>query len=338
MNWAEIHPRRLLKRRFTRLVVLFLGVCLLAGCIRQHEAYHRLQRDDMPGDVKLEVQDDPDARLLTLRLGPFSLPTHAGNIAMPRELLWSVPFDGWFIAYHPRLIDDRGVILRDPLLHHVDFFDATRSDFLCPQRQEIIFGSGSEMQDWPALPGVGYRVEKGNAIRLYTMLHNPTHNSFPKIFLEVRVEYRLLKDLPALESIYPAWFSVKQCDNTSYDLKPGKSTTSGEFTMGYTGVLLGVGGHIHNYGQQLSMENLTRKEDIAKLDSNHDPDGRVLSPIVYFNEQAGYRLNRGEVIKVTATYDNPTGKILPRGGMGYIVGYFLPDHDEEFTLLKRDMR
>ena len=55
------------------------------------------------------------------------------------------------------------------LLHHVAFYNTARPDFLCPNKQEHIFGAGGEMNDWPALPGVGYRVRKGDRIRISTM-------------------------------------------------------------------------------------------------------------------------------------------------------------------------
>jgi len=61
-------------------------------------------------------------------------------------------------------------------------------------------------------------------------------------------------------------------------------------------------------------------------------------PIVSFAERGGYRLNQGEVVKVTAMYDNPTGKPLPEGAMGIVVGYFLPDNDTQMAALKRNKK
>lgn len=58
-------------------------------------------------------------------------------------------------------------------------------------------------------------------------------------------------------------------------------------------------------------------------------------PIVTFLAQGGYRLHAGEVVRVTAYYDNRTGRRLPDGAMGIVVGYFLPDDDALLAGLRR---
>jgi len=79
-----------------------------------------------------------------------------------------------------------------------------------------------------------------------------------------------------------------------------------------------------------------RKQDIAKLDAKLDPRGRIVSvPVVRFIDRGGYHLNNGDVVQVTAIYDNPTGKLLPEGAMGIVVGYFLPDDDRQMAALRK---
>jgi hypothetical protein len=215
-----------------------------------------------------------------------------------------------------------------PLLHHVAFWNTARSDFICPKNQEHIFGAGSEMNDWPALPGMGYRVHPSDRIRVSSMFYNPTDTSHPETYLEVRMEYRPTGGT-SLKSVYPAWFDVRECAvESEYDLKPGPNVSSGILKMEYAGILLGVGGHMHNYGRQLVFENLTRNENIATLNSQLDDQGRLQSiPVVYFMDRGGYHLGKGETVKVTATYQNDAGHDLPKGAMGMVVGYFVPDND-----------
>lgn len=304
--------------------------------------------------VKVDLRDDAAAHTLTMRLGPLNLPAHTSHMmaAQAPDLFFNVPFDGWFTAYHPRLADANGKQLPNRLLHHVAVYNTARSDFLCPKKEEHIFGAGGEMNDWPALPGYGYRVMKGDRIRVSTMFHNATDTDYPETYMEVRIEYRWLDfdkaQLAALTNVYPTWFDVMGCANSAYDLKPGKNVTTGSFTLRYDGALLGVGGHMHDYGRRLVLENVTRKETIAALDSNLDPQGRILSmPIKTFltppaphknagkAEPDGYKLVRGGVIRVTATYDNTTGQALPEGAMGIVVGYFVPSEPRQFAPLRR---
>ncbi len=289
--------------------------------------------------AKLALADDPASRTLTVRLGPVNLPAHADHmaVAQPADLFLTEPLDGWLVAFHPRLVDEAGAALPGKMLHHVAFWNTRRPDFLCPNKEEHIFGAGGEMNDWPEVPGFGYRVAKGDRIRIETMFSNPTATSHPQTYLEIRMEYRQAgPGTTAIKSVYPVWFDVMECHNSGFDLEPGKSVTTGKFTVSYAGELLGVGGHLHDYGRRLVLADLTRKQEIATLDSQLDPDGRLLAmPIVSFADRGGYRLETGEQVQVTATYLNSTGKRLQDGAMGIVVGYFLPDSDAPLAALAR---
>ncbi len=296
----------------------------------QHDTQH-MAGMNMPmrkaQGVKLELKDDAAHKVLTVRVGPLDLPAHSTHrtVAQAPDQYLTIPFDGWITAYHPRLVDDAGHVLPNHLLHHVAFYNLSRADFLCPKKPEHIFGAGGEMNDWPANPGIGYRVHKGDRVLISTMFHNPTTTNYPKTFIQVRMEYHAASE-GELKSVYPAWFDVKGCGPSGYDLTTGRNVTSDEFTLKFSGRLIGVGGHMHDYGQQLVLESLTRHETIATLQAKLNPKGQILSmPIVLFTERGGYPLSKGDQIKVTATYDNRSGQALPEGAMGIVVGYFLPE-------------
>jgi hypothetical protein len=136
--------------------------------------------------------------------------------------------------------------------------------------------------------------------------------------------------------VYPSWFDVKECGQSGYDLQPGRNVTRGEFTLGFSGKLIGVGGHMHDYGQELMLEDATRHQEVAAMHAQLDAQGRIISiPIVRFTESGGFPLAKGDVVKVTAVYNNPTGKFLPDSAMGIVVGYFLPDQESAFAALRR---
>ncbi len=58
-------------------------------------------------------------------------------------------------------------------------------------------------------------------------------------------------------------------------------------------------------------------------------------PIVTFYETGGYKLRRGARLHVATAYDNPTGKAIPDGAMGIMVGYFVPDGEAGMAALRR---
>lgn len=296
-----------------------------------HSSHHKTKQ------AVMQVAQVPDKLTLKMRVGVLNLPANTDHMAATQleNAWWPVPFDGWITAYHPRLVDAQGNTVPGRLLHHVAFWNASRSDFLCPNKEEHIFGAGGEMNDWPALAGFGYRVRKGDRIRVDTMFHNPTATDYPQVWLEVEMEYQLLS-VAELKSVYPVWFDVQRCGSSGYDLAAGPSVTTGDFTLKHSGVLLGVGGHMHDFGAALELKNDTRRETVATLPSKLNDRGEIQSmPIVTFAERGGYPLAAGEKITVTARYDNRTGKLLPEGAMGIVVGYFLPADDSQMAAYVR---
>jgi hypothetical protein len=291
--------------------------------------------------IKIEEQVDRASHTVTVREGPMALPASTGHMKMPQppDLFWTIPIDGWLLAYAPRLVDARGNAVPGTVLHHTAFWNTNRADFLCPNKEEHIFGAGSEMTNWAEIPGYGYRVQKGDKIRIETMVHNPTDTAYDQVYLEVKIPYADASSdspAPAVKSVYPTWMDVQSCGDSGYDLKPGKNENTGSVTVKYAGILLGVGGHMHDYARQLTLEDTTRNEKVVTLDAKLDEKGRLLSiPVVTFFDRGGYKFAAGDNLKITATYDNPTGKPLHSGAMGIVVGYFVPANDTAMAALRR---
>jgi hypothetical protein len=307
--------------------------------VRHHGMMHAAEMEHPTSKTaKLTVADNPAVHEMVVRVGPVSLSPYADHmtVAQPPTLWLTIPFDGWLTAYHPSLTDTKGHLLPNKLLHHVAFYDSARPDLLCSNKEEHIFGAGAEMNDWPMISGFGYRVRKGDRIRISTTFGNPTAKNYADVFLQVRVEYQLLNESGVeLKDIYPAWFNVMECGESGYDLNPGESTKTGQFKLRYSGKLLGVGGRLHDWGQWLVLKNAQTNEAIATLEAVLDSKGRIVSmPVESFADRGGVQLHSGDVIEVTDAYNNPTGKSVVDGAMGIIVGYFLPDQESQLTVLR----
>jgi len=316
------------------------ALALPATVAAQHEHHHH-GSGAVQKDVTITThQVANDA--LEIRLGPYNLPAHTPHDVMPQapDFYWVVPFDGWLVAYSPSLLDGDGNDIEAKLLHHVAFWNVGRPDFLCQNKEEHIFGAGGEMTRWPPLPGFGYPVHHGDRIRISTMFYNPTGTSYPKAYLAVQVSYvtetAIESGIPKLRSVYPAWFDVMECGESGYDLKEGESVKTGSFQMPQSGLLLGMGGHLHDYGRTLTVTNETRKEQIAKLTAEVDSKGMLDSvPVVTFLSRGGYHLAAGDKVRVSAEYMNFSGQTVRDGAMGIAVAYFLPDDPASMEGLRR---
>ena len=268
-----------------------------------HEGMHHA----VARGVKLEQQVDAASHTITLHVGPLTLPANTDHMKMPQppDVFWSIPMDGWLLAYTPRLVDANGNSVPGRVLHHTAFWNTSRSDFLCPNKEEHIFGAGSELTNWAEIPGYGYHVRKGDKIRIETMVHNPTPTSYDHVFLEVKIPYAdagNAAEKPPVKSVYPAWMDVQSCGGSGYDLKADANSNTGTVTVKYDGILLGVGGHMHDYGKRLVLQDATRNETVVTLDATTDEKGQLLSmPVVTFFERGGYKFAAGDQLRITAT-------------------------------------
>jgi hypothetical protein len=305
-----------------------LLVLLSSFALAQHDHMH------MASSAGLKIEHDAAAHTLTVLLGPLNLPANTthDHIAQPAPQMLEIPFDGWITAYHPSLASPDGQAVPSRVLHHVAFWNTNRADFLCPNKDEHIFGAGGEGNDWPALPGVGYRVHKGDRIRITTMFHNPTATSYPNAVLRVKMEYA-----PAganLKSVYPAWFDVQQCGESDFPLQADGTHLTGDIPVNFAGRLLGVGGHMHDYAKRLLLLDTVANQPVASLDATLDEQGHIRSmPIVTFLDRGGYALAKGSKLQVVADYEKP--RTPNADGMAIVVGYFLPNNDADMAVLAR---
>src|SRR5258708_26079935 len=96
---------------------------------------------------------------------------------------------------------------------------------------------------------------------------------------------------------------VQSCGNSGYDLHAGKNENVGTVTVKYNGILLGVGGHMHDYAKQIVLEDTTRNETVATLNANVDEKGQLVSmPVITFFDRGGCKFSPGHPPPLPPTY------------------------------------
>lgn len=275
----------------------------------------------------LEV--DSAAGEITLRLGPVDLSSDAapGESIRVRDLDVRLPVEGWLVAYRPALVDGRGEPVPARLLRHVVLRNLERAHLMCPGEGEPVFGTGGEMTVWPAVPGVGYPVRRGDRFRVDASFRRAADAEHREVYLELEMAYRdRFPGLERLEPVRPLWLDVQGCDAPAFDLPPGEEVRRADLAAPSGGRLLVVGGHLQPHGRWLRLRDLTRDRVVVRLGARLDREGDVRSmPLVPFLPTGGYRLEEGDSLRVTARYENPTGRRLEDGAMGIVMAYFLAD-------------
>jgi hypothetical protein len=233
------------------------------------------------------------------------------------------------------LVDENG----DPvprLLHHLNL--------IAPDRRELfsrimlrIGAAGSETRPYSLPLFLGYRVHAGDSLLVTAMLHNPTPRGYDGVRLRVHLEV-----IPAMSwirpiAIWPLYLDVMPPAGThSFDVPPGRSLQSWEGRPAVAARLLAAGSHIHQYGTVLRFEDVSTGEVIWEARPTIGARREVLSMPVRYFLPFGVRLYPDHLYRLTAEYDNPTGKVLVDGGMGALGGIVMLDSETGWPGVARD--
>jgi hypothetical protein len=334
LNLQDSYPKKQLNRTLRRKTslrcfgaVLSLLFFWAQGCrIKNEQKEVVLSKSGLSGEVA--VHNDPANRVLTV--------TMRTSWMTPPPLVFQMPIDGWITSQTIELRDWSANLVPVGMLHHIVFSNPARLDSLCPSRPERMFVSGGLGATYPIEAGWGYRVHNGDRIRIDAMFHM----AMP-IEVIVRMHYQPAgKGESPLRNLYPVWLDVQGCElgpgHIGYDIGPHGDVRHGDLVVPYSGRLIFIVPHLHDFGRQLQVDDLTRDENILMLNSHLDAEGRLLElRNVSWQERGGYRVKQGDVIRTTAVYENPTGKLIRLGAMGLVVAYFLPDDDNAMTAFAR---
>lgn len=173
---------------------------------------------------------------------------------------------------------------------------------------------------------VGYPIEKGDTLLVTAMFHNPTSRAYSEIHLHVRMPYTPSDAwIPPL-SVQPFYLDVMPpASGHAYDLPPERSSMSWQGSPAVAGRILGMGSHLHRYGVELRLEDVTAGKVLWRAKPLLDEGGDVVGmPTETFFWTLGIPVREDHVYRLTAVYDNPTGETIPLGAMGALGGIILP--------------
>ena len=280
--------------------------------------------------------DHPEESVLELVFGPVSLP-EGGPHLRTRVQLVELPIAGWLHGFTWDMRDGQGNVLPSDLLHHVNFIDPDSRELFSPIARRVI-AAGRETQEQRMPKLLGYPFAEGTRFLISAMFANPTPEDHLETYLHVRLEY---SDGGLIDprNVYPFYLDVLgPVGAKEFPLPPGEKTVTWEGSPVVDGRILGIGGHLHDYGKAIALEDVTEGDVVWETEPELDENGRVVAvPSGKLWWKGGIKIYRDHVYRITVTYDNPLDEPAPDGGMGVIGGVVWADPADWPALEKTDV-
>lgn len=280
---------------------------------------------------RVQVTVDSVKHEIVVTAGPYDLMDMSDmsdeGMHQPSDLLqFAWPVDGYLRGFHVETRDAAGHALDSHLLHHLIGVNFDRRQLVYPA-VERLFGWGSETDPVELPKSLGVPLASGEKLGMYAAFHNETGKDIHGAYLRVTLLYTPGKG-SHVTTVMPFYVDVNNVigGQTVFDIPPGRSSRSYEFTIPLDGRLIGVGGHLHDYGESVRLEDAETGKVLVRLNASRDERGHVTKVgrhIFGFYTDA-LPLEANHRYRVVAEYLNPTRTTVKNGAMAHVNGAFMP--------------
>jgi len=328
-----------------------LGLFLTLGYLTPVPPLRHAERGTGGEDPGARIFIDAQHDRLVIDLAPVDLPANTPHhaIGQPPVATLEIPETGYIHGFRVVVVDSAGQPLPDELIHHFNLIDPDHRELFLPISRRILAAgreTGAIRLPWLLF---GLPLKRGEHVVASAMVENLT----PTTYRQARV--RLLMDFTSMGRPWPLFrASPWQMDvafpvgDKSFVLPPGRSSRSYEGSPAVPGKVVGLGGHMHDYGRLIEFVDATTGHVIYRAAPVADSTGHIASvpvSMLYGWTRIGVHVVPAHRYRVTVYYDNPTGQPIPDGGMGVVGGLFVPDRgidwpgaDPRDSLYQQDYR
>ncbi|MEP7324982.1 MAG: hypothetical protein ABI836_03450 [Gemmatimonadota bacterium] len=268
--------------------------------------------------------------------GPYVLPAmmgeghHGNHHAEGHEtplfgFAW--PVSGGLRGFSVEVMDGSHRPLPQTLLHHLNVLNLDRRQLLQPAVERVV-ATGQETRPVLLPPSIAIPLPLGARMAMMAAWKNPGMTDLHDVWVQLTFRWSPADLVPRPQPVLPVALDADYEVGTSdaYDLPMGHSLKTREFVMPIDGRLVAVGGHLHDYGVALRLEEVATGRVILELKAEVAPDGRLRDmprklPGV---SGPGLALRAGRRYRVVGEYNNTSGRVIPDGAMAVIGGLFAP--------------
>ena len=281
---------------------------------------------------------DSGAHELVIQLPPVDVPAAGSGgetmVGLPLcQVL--VPVDASLHSSRVEMVDGSGRLLPHEMLHHFNLSDPEHRELFLPIGLHLL--AMSRETPTITIPRLlfGLPLARGQRLIAGAMLANSSDVAYRRVHVRLVLRYvpggrpwPLYRTYPwAIDVQYP--LGRPPTGSKAFDLPPGHTERFWEGSPAIAGTILGLGGHMHDYGVSLELKDMTTGTVVWRGTPVTDAAGRVITfPLARFYNwrRLGVHLVPAHRYRLTAVYENPTGRPIRDGGMGAVAGLFVPDH------------
>lgn len=252
-----------------------------------------------------------------------------GHEAHQEQLLVKFPWphDAWLRGFKLTITDKNGNVMPQRTMHHMEFVNFDRRQLVYPMAERVL-GIGEETAAIKLPRTVGVPMDSGQEVGVFLMWNNDTGHELDGINLRFELITAPRNLTPRPVAVLPFKVDVNNHPGLpdSYEVPPGGSSKSYEFTVPVSGRLLGVGGHMHDNGVEMRLEDVRTGKVLARVHTLHDSTGDVIgvSRQLLAVKGRGPHLRAGRLYRMISVYENKTSVPI-MGVMGVLGGLFAPD-------------
>jgi hypothetical protein len=233
------------------------------------------------------------------------------------------PEAGYITSAYATLVDTNGdwVSRHEAHLHHVVFANPNKPNMMCPNLMaDTFFASGKERTKIEFPEGYGYYWNNQAppqypaapptwAIVHHVMTMHEGHET--DVYVRLDLEFQKVPE-GSLIDVEPVWLDVMGCsEDPVFDVLKG-SGTNGVFkqtqsmTIPEGGQFVSLGGHLHDGGLKLRLDNVTTGEKVwaSRPTYGAASGGWDLRKMSVFSGVPGPHVAAGDELMLTASYDS----------------------------------
>jgi hypothetical protein len=291
----------------------------------------------------------PDELHKTIAYGPYEIPaassSHMGMVENHIALGVERPCNDCYITgMQADLVTEDGtsVNIADGLwLHHVVMHDFSKRDLTCAGTSlgvlgQRFFSSGNERSPVKSLGRYGYAQPGTSGV--WNLVYDLMNMTAQARTVKVAITYDYVPiSTPGYRAMTPIWLDINQCGNSEQPAQEGAYSYNYSLTSEWSGKLIGIGGHIHDGGTNLTIarngqvfcdSKATYGGSPSYIEHGNSLNMPGLGHIARMSRCQGTAENPvttivpGDTIDLVAYYDSNAHTQMAHPVMGIAIGYF----------------